>query len=135
MTRRTLAHVGSFLALALTGLHYSSLQAKDRWEYLGEANVDGGMDHDMIRVGRADGRFRAIQIKVQHGAIDFQRVIVHYGNGVDTPVELRYRIPAGGQTRVIDLPGDRRVITGVEFFYSKGSWGSRRPKVRLFGLR
>lgn len=110
-------------------------QRRGRWEYLGEANVDGGVDHDIIRVGSRDGLFRAIQIKVQGGAIDFQRVIVHYGNGQRETIELRSRIAAGGSTRVIDLPGDRRVIEGVEFFYARANWRSRKPKVRLFGMR
>ena len=135
MTKRTFVRFGLVLLFALTVTQYAAGQRRGRWEYLGEANVDGGMDHDMIRVGRVEGTFRAIQIKVERGAVDFQRVIVHYGNGAGSPIEMRYRIPAGGQTRVIDLPGDRRVITGGEFFYSKGSWGSRRPKVRLFGMK
>ena len=130
MTKRTFARLGVVLLIALT-----VVQGKGRWEYLGEANVDGMVDHDMIHVGRHEGTFRAIQIKVEKGPIEFQRVIVHYGNGAGSPIELRHRIPAGGQTRVIDLPGDRRVITGVEFFYSKGNWASRKPKVRLFGMK
>jgi hypothetical protein len=135
MTKRKLGRVGAVLLCALTMSQYAEGQRRGRWEYLGEANVDGGADHDMIRVGRVEGAFRAIQIKVERGAVDFQRVIVHYANGAGSPIEIRSRIPAGGQTRAIDLPGDRRVITGVEFFYSKGSWGSRRPKVRLFGMK
>jgi len=134
-TRRT------FLTFGLAGILLSlapatmDAQRRGRWEYLGEANVDGGVDHDMIRVGAQDGRFRAIQIKVQGGAIDFQQVIVHYGNGQRETIAMRERIPAGGQTRAIDLPGERRVIQGVEFFYAKANWRSRRPKVRLFGMR
>jgi len=135
MTKRTLIRLGMVLLFTLTVSQYAAGQRRGRWEYLGEANVDGMVDHDMIRVGRREGSFRAIQIKVERGAVEFQRVIVHYANGAGSPIELRHRIPAGGQSRVIDLPGDRRVITGVEFFYSKGSWGSRRPRVRLFGMK
>src|SRR5262245_46584956 len=52
-----------------------------RWEYLGESNVDGTFDHDRIEVGRNEGRFRAIQIRVSNAPIHFQRVVVHYENG------------------------------------------------------
>jgi len=135
MTKRTFARLGVVLLLALTVSPYAQAQRRGRWEYLGESNVDGRMDHDMIRVGRHEGTFRALQIRVERAAVDFQRVIVHYAGGSGGPIELRHRIPAGGQSRVIDLPGDRRMITGVEFFYSKGSWGRRTPRVRLYGMK
>ena len=106
-----------------------------RREYLGEANVNGARDHDNIVVTAARGAFRAIQIRVENGAIHFDRVVVHYGNGSSSPIEIRRRIPAGDQTRVIDLPGGRRMIRSVEFWYRRGTWGGRPPKVRLFGFR
>ena len=107
---------------------------RERWEYLGQSNVDGRRDHDNIRVN-ARGAFRAIQLRVQGGAIEFQRVVVHFENGADSEVEIRDRIPADGQTRAIDLPGDNRRIDRVEVWYGKGNWGRRRPNLRLYGRR
>jgi hypothetical protein len=107
---------------------------RDRWDYLGQSNVDGRRDHDNIRVN-ARGAFRAIQLRVQGGAIEFQRVVVHFENGADSEVEIRDRIPAGGQTRAIDLPGDNRRIDSVEVWYGNGNWGRRRPNLRLYGRR
>jgi len=106
-----------------------------RWEYLGEANVDGAVDHDNIRVTGSRGEFRAIQIRVEKAPIEFDRVVVHYGDGQSEPIHIRSRIPAGGQTRAIDLPGNRRIIQSVEFWYARASGRPRKPKVRLFGLR
>jgi hypothetical protein len=106
-----------------------------RWESLGQARVDGMIDHDNIQVGGNRGMFRSIQLRVQDGAIQFQRVIVHFGNGADQVVQMRNRIPAGGQTRAIDLPGQRRNLRSVELFYSRGNWGGRRPTVTLYGRR
>ena len=104
-----------------------------RWTYLGNAHVDGGQDHDNIRVGRSDGRFRAIQLRVSGGAINFERVIVHFGNGSQEELAICSQIPSGGRTRPIDLPGERRVIESVELWYGKASW-HRRPKVELYGI-
>jgi hypothetical protein len=59
---------------------------------------------------------------------------VHFGNGSSDPIAIRAKIPAGGKTRVIDLPGNRRVIESVEFWYERGNWASARPKVRLWGM-
>ena len=105
-----------------------------RWEYLGEANVDGSVDHDNIVVTGSRGEFRAIQIRVQKAPIEFDRVVVHFGDGDSEPIHIRKRISAGGQTRVIDLPGNRRIIRSVEFWYARATRNPRRPKVRLFGL-
>ncbi len=125
--------VGLLLALAFsTPTVYA--QHGDRWERLGDAHVDGRQDHDVIHVGRHDGRFRALSLSVSGGEIFFEKVLVHYGNGSTEELVIRDRIPSGGRTRAIDLPGDRRVIESVELWYSKGSW-THRPKVTLFGLR
>ena len=103
------------------------------WEVLGQAHVDGRNDHDSIAVERSES-FRAIQLGIKGGAIEFQRVVVHFENGADHVLEIRQRIRAGDKTRVIDLPGDRRRIRSVEFWYSKERW-SERPWVNLWGRR
>jgi hypothetical protein len=105
------------------------------WVYLGQSNVDGARDHDNIMVTRSRGAFRAIQIKVEKSAIEFDHVIVHFGNGSSDPIQIRSVIPAGQQTRVIDLPGQRRFIRSVEFYYARANFNGIKPKVRLFGLR
>jgi hypothetical protein len=106
----------------------------EEWVYLGESHVDGDHDHDKIHVGKHDGRFRAIQLRVSGGAIEFDRVVVHYGNGTSEELSIRSVIPDGGRTRAIDLPGERRVIDNVELWYSKAHW-EHRPQVTLFGLK
>jgi len=117
------------------GLAVSAQAQRRGEEFLGEAHLDGGADHDLIRVTGSRGEFRAIQFRVEGGAVEFDRVLVHYGNGGTQAVRMRSRIPAGGQTRAIDLPGNRRVIESVELWYRKGSWRGSRPRVSLFGIR
>lgn len=104
-----------------------------RWESLGRSYVDGRTDHDSIAVNNR-GMFRQIQLRVTGAAIEFQRVVVHFENGADHELEIRDRIPQGGRTREIDLPGDRRRIRSVEFWYSRDRW-STRPSVHLWGRR
>ena len=96
--------------------------------------MDGAVDHDSIKVGRSEGGFRAIQLRISGGAINFERVVVRYGNGTQEEIPIRARIPDGGKTRVIDLPGERRIIESVDPWYSKDNW-RRRPKVSLYGIR
>jgi hypothetical protein len=101
----------------------------------GEAHVDGAADHDRITVTQAKGEYRAIQVRVAKGPIEFARMVVHFATGTSEDIAIRDRIPAGGQTRVIDLPGARRIIESVEFWYAKANWRENRPMVRLWGRR
>lgn len=129
-TNRNQWVMGFVLVLALcTGLNAQ----RGHWEYLGDAHVDGAQDHDSIKVGRAAGGYHAIQLRISDGAINFERVIVRYGNGEKEEIPIRARIPDGGQTRVIDLPGRRRIIQSLDLWYSKDRW-EKRPKVSLYGL-
>ena len=128
--RNTIRAIGFAVLL----LSCSAVALAQRWAYLGEANVDGAADHDNIVVTGSRGAFRAIMIRVQKAPIEFDRVVVHYGDGDSEPIHIRSRIPAGGQTRVIDLPGNRRIIRSVEFWYARASRSPRKPKVRLFGM-
>jgi hypothetical protein len=128
--RNTIRAIGFAVLL----LSCSAGALAQRWAYLGEANVDGAADHDNIVVTGSRGAFRAIMIRVQKAPIEFDRVVVHYGDGDSEPIHIRSRIPAGGQTRVIDLPGNRRIIRSVEFWYARASRSPRRPRVRLFGM-
>lgn len=104
------------------------------WAFLGERSVTDRKDHDNIPVTAQRGQFRAIKLQVRNRAVDFRKVIVHFGNGADFEVELRHTIPAGGETRQIDLPGDRRNIRSVDFWYDAKSAGAQAV-VRLFGIR
>jgi hypothetical protein len=105
-----------------------------RWTLLGERHIDGRVDNDKIDVGRANGRFRAIQFRVYGGTVMFDHIRVKYLNGETDDISVRSEIPAGGRTRVIDLPGNRRVIESVSMWYGKGSWRTR-PTVRVYGIR
>jgi hypothetical protein len=103
------------------------------WVLLGQRQVNDRLDHDAIAVTGEEGRFSAIQIRVQRAAVDFHRVKVHFRNGGTQDVELRNTVRAGGESRRIDLEGDDRVIRNVEFWYDANTVRGRRAVVRLFG--
>jgi hypothetical protein len=108
---------------------------KRGWVLLGERTVTDRVDHDVIAVTAARGEFRKIKLSVERRAVEFHRVVVHYGNGDDQVVELRRVIPAGGESRAIDLEGRDRVIRSVELRYDAQSLAGKTATVRLFGRR
>jgi hypothetical protein len=131
MKRRILSTITLLSVLTLCA---TAETQRGRWTFLGDSHVDGSVDHDSIKVGRSDGMFRAVQLRISGGAINFERVIVRYGNGTQEEIPVRARIPDGGHTRVIDLPGERRMIESVDLWYGKDKW-NKRPKVSLYGVR
>jgi hypothetical protein len=126
--------MGAFLLLMSAG--QAALAQRVQWVLLGQTTVDGQRDRDRIGIGRAEGRFRSIQLRVTGGPVEFYRVVVNFANGGSEEVEVRENIRGGGQTRSIDLRGTDRVINSVDFFYGKGTWRpTARPKVTLYGVK
>lgn len=133
MTSKKVIRTVSLLVL-LFSFSVAANAQRGRWIMLGSANVDGGRDHDVVRAN-ASGTFRALQLGISGGAIEFQRVVVHFENGETQELQVRDRIRAGGRTRTIDLEGNRRRIESVEFWYGKPNWRSGRPRVTVWGQR
>lgn len=120
--------------LVVIGLCLIAVPASaQRWEALGTRNVTDRVDHDTIAVTGARGDFSGVKLAVQRSAVRFYRVVVHFASGGQQELELRDVIPAGGETRTIDLRGGDRVIRTVEFWYEAKSIGRRGAVIRLFG--
>jgi hypothetical protein len=104
------------------------------WVLLGERQVSDRVDHDVINVTAARGDFRSLRVEVRGHAVQFRRMTVHFGNGGRQEVELRDVIPAGGQSRVIDLEGRDRVIRSIDFTYDAETRGrGKRAHVLVYG--
>jgi hypothetical protein len=108
--------------------------ADDPWKLLGTRKVSDRVERDMVDVGVRRGEFTAVQIRVEKVAVQFREVTIHFVNGKRQTVALRDVIPAGGQSRVIDLAGADRHIRAVELVYDSQSLG-RRGTVRVWGRR
>ena len=102
------------------------------WEKLGEREVNGKVDRDTIAVGREDGRFKAIQIEVEGSALEMFEIKVTFADGQSFEPKTRLVFDKNTKSRVIDLPGDKRVIKRVEFRYGNLPGGGR-ARVVLFG--
>lgn len=121
----------SIFAIALL-CYFAPAAHADEWVYLGQAHVDGQHDHDNIEVGKAAGRYRFLQLRVNNAPIEFDRIVVHYGNGEAETLQVREVIRRGERSRAIPLSGDR-IVHSLELWYGKARKFSRRPEVSLFG--
>ncbi len=69
------------------------------WVMLGTAHVDKSEDHKTIHAGSEAGQFHSIQLRVSSGAVEFQQVIVHFGDGTHEELADAEQVRSGGKTR------------------------------------
>jgi len=89
----------------------------DNWEELGCQKVGFLADRDVIKVGRREGRFKAIRLKVSGNAVYIMDLKVVYANGAPDDIRVRSEIRDGGQSGPLDLKGRDRAINRVEMVY------------------
>jgi hypothetical protein len=114
-------HLSHPLAVALTlaavPLTLRPAAAADDWQLLGRSQVSFATEKDVIEVGAREGLFNAIRIEVQDGDLEMYNIRVVFGNGTDWSPETRISFREGSRSRVIDLPGEARIIRRIEFWY------------------
>ncbi len=105
------------------------------WIMLGEQKVGGGRkgDRDRIKVGRDEGKFRQLTFVVLDSDIELYDVKVKFGRGPVFDPQIKEAVfREGTRTRVIDLPGDRRVIKTIDFAY-RNLPGGGNARVQVWG--
>jgi hypothetical protein len=106
-----------------------------RWKLLGREKVNRFGDRDSIRVGRSEGRFRKIKLRVLGNDISFRVLKIVYGNGEVDDIQVRRKVREGSETRAIDLPGRSRVIRKIVMKYSRELNFRGKAVVEVWGLR
>ena len=114
---------------------YGEEARRDPWELLGEQSVGFGVDRDVIRVGRHEGRFSKIALEVRDNDVEILDLTVFFNRGPPQNLRVREFIRAGGRTRPIDFVGGDRSIDRIELTYRSRPNVRGRAKVAVFGLR
>lgn len=105
----------------------------DGWNRLGQRQVSFRAERDAIS-GLGDGRFRRIMLVVKDADLEMFDVRVIFGNGESFSPRTRLYFGGDTRSRVIDLPGDERIIRRVEFAYkSVRGGGDGRATIEVFG--
>jgi hypothetical protein len=106
-----------------------------QWEELGCQSVGLLGDRDAIRVGRREGRFKAIKLHVSGNAVNILDLKVIYANGDPDDIQVRSEIREGGETRPMDLRGRERSIDRIELIYRAKPNFRGRARVCALGLQ
>ncbi len=140
MPRLNVALIGLCLAaLALTSACSSATTAGEEVEpgvvFLGARTVKLHVERDVIPVGAVDGRFSALRVHVSDSPLEMYDIRVTFGNGEKWSPPTRLRFARDSWTRRIDLPGRKRIVRKVEFFYRSKRPKTGKARVQVFGLR
>lgn len=104
-----------------------------RWEKLGTKTINFGLDRDEIHVHAREGKFTAVKLMVRRAGINMHKCVIHFENGETQEVAMRGSIMAGGESRVIDLEGNNRLIEKVVFWYDTKNFRNRKGVIELWG--
>jgi hypothetical protein len=126
---------GAVLALVMV-LSGAALAAgpAGNWVLLGTRNVGPTVETDTLNVGAGQGTFDRLYLRVTGNAINVLDMHVIYGNGAPDDIPIRALIPAGGNSRVIDLRAGNRVISSIRLTYTHPPGGGA-AMVQIYGQR
>jgi hypothetical protein len=118
---RSLAVIAAALLCAQVAATDAHAQRRDgRWVELGCKQVAFlGADRDTIRVGRREGRFKAIRLEARGNDVEMIDLKVIYVNGEPDDIPVRSLIRQGTRTRALDLRGRERAIREIVMVYQK----------------
>lgn len=127
------------LAMAAGTTHADAQGRRDRddnWERLGCSEVGRRVDFDEIKVGRREGRFKAIQLEAKGNSVSILNLRVIYANGSPDELSVRSEINEGDRTRPLDLRGRERSIDSIQIISKKDfrGPGRGRAEVCVYGL-
>jgi hypothetical protein len=98
---------------------------------LGERQVNGRVDHDRIEVGRREGKFSKLTLVVLDSDLELIDFEIKFAKGPPWHPEVKHFFKEGQRTRLIDFPGDERVIKFIDIKY-RNLPGGGRAKVQVW---
>src|SRR5690349_9216364 len=88
------------------------------WTLLGTATVYGRNDHDVIAVGKYQGRFDELTMVVYDNDLQLDSMVVTFGNNETFAPSIKHYFKESSRSAAIDLPGDDRHIKTIDLAYS-----------------
>ena len=104
------------------------------WTELGCKSVGFLADRDVLPVNSPE-RFKALRLRSSGFDIEMVEMLVRYGNGTRDNFVIRRVIPSGSRTGPIDLRGERRRISQIDFLYRTNAIGTTKTKLCVEGLK
>lgn len=128
---KAISFVAAIFLLSFATISWNNYQ---QWKFIGDKKVNFLIDRDVIHVTGNDN-YSQIKLKVTEGPVHILDMDIYFENGDKFDVSIKNRIPRGGESRVIDLPGGSRSIKKIEFWYETKGFLKGRGRVAVWGKR
>lgn len=104
------------------------------WGKMGQGSVEP-TENGMTTVNAGVGMpVVAIKIRVLKGGVNLHRCEVWFSDGSKKAIELRNDVPAGSESREINLPDQSRQVSKLVFWYDTRNY-NQRADVELWGKK
>ena len=104
------------------------------WNELGCKSVGFLIDRDRVNVNSADF-YRALRLRSTGLDIEMLDMNVRFANGQTDSYRVNAIIRSGERSRPIDLRGERRRITSIEFIYRSLGLSTQKTRLCVDGLQ
>lgn len=121
------------LIVALLTLSNTGFSQSYQWELLGSRKVNYTLDRDVVPVTIRKESYRALKLVVKHGGLNLHKCIVHFENGAKEEIAVRHNFLRKSSSRTIDLPGNKRFIEKIEFYYDSKNRSRNRAEILVYG--
>ena len=105
------------------------------WELLGKELVDAEIAQNVIPIGRHEGRFDALRLRVLRNDVAFHDIRVVYLNGDTDTLAVRKLIRAGATSPPLQLDGEARFIREIELVQEANPETHGRAVVQVWARR
>jgi hypothetical protein len=106
---------------------------QDKWVKLGERTVNHTVDHSEIVFESLNANVGALRVKVRKGAINLHRCVVYYQDNQTHEIDILNSIPAGQESKVIELPVPPKTINKLVFTYDTKNRATQKAEVEVMG--
>jgi hypothetical protein len=105
------------------------------WELLGREQVGPSISRNVIPIGRHEGRFDALRLRVLTSDVAFHDIRVVYLNGDSDTLAVRRLVRAGDASPPLSLRGDAQFIREVELIQEANPEMAGRAVVQVWAHR
>ena len=104
-----------------------------KWENLGSKTVNMKADTDHLLVTAYEGAFTKVKFKVAKAPIHVKSIKIVFANGESQKFIIDKNFPKGTESKVFDLPGNKRIIQKIKFEYKTIDNGNGKAVVTAWG--
>lgn len=115
---------------ALTGY---TIKPQDKWVKLGDRTVNYTVDHSELTMDGLSSDLTAVRVKVKKGAINLHRCMVFYKGGQSEQLDVLNSIPAGQESKIIELPAPAKTVIKLVFTYDTKNRATQQVEVEVWG--